>query len=151
MDEEDIKPDSDLDSDLKVGKGKKKSGLKTGFQAARSAALICVLSFEPCAMEGSTSSLARHARTSLVPKPPTCKIKTYDGKKSAHHKLEHWVTTTASRNWMHHWNKYGSKWVLKAIINNSPECHVLVTFLPKMSELFCGTTTILYTRSTSGP
>ena len=38
MDEEDIKPDSDLDSDLKGGKGKKKSGLKTGFQAARSAA-----------------------------------------------------------------------------------------------------------------
>ena len=33
-----MKGDSDLDSDLKSVKGKKKVGLKTGFQAARSAA-----------------------------------------------------------------------------------------------------------------
>ena len=38
MDEEEIKPDSDMDTDLKAGKGKKKVGLKSGFQVARSAA-----------------------------------------------------------------------------------------------------------------
>ena len=39
VDEDEIKPDSDLDTDLKAPKGKKKSvGIKSGFQAARSAA-----------------------------------------------------------------------------------------------------------------
>ena len=38
VDEEEIKADSDMDTDLKVVKGKKRVGIKSGFQAARSAA-----------------------------------------------------------------------------------------------------------------
>ena len=38
VDDEEIKADSDMDTDLKVVKGKKRVGIKSGFQAARSAA-----------------------------------------------------------------------------------------------------------------